>query len=704
MKIERIEFKNFKCYPKLIIPENPEESLPEGLFLIQGITPEKSNSFGKTSLVEGIIFGLFGPGSLNYKVNDLITFKENKCEIKIIFKLDGKEYMIHRILTRNTKSGKHDFKIYIKVDGNWKPDKTIKIENLLEIEKTQAKETVFVEQGQIESLAISSSASLRNLIIKLFRLDIIEEAIDALSAMERKINSRMNEITRNLESPEQIQNNIDKKTAKIENNSKEKDDINGEITDLENELSKLPDFTFLKKLAALKETRKEIESKLEAYKNELKNKCKDLNIDAEIGESEFLKEIEKKTNQIEQLEEKLNKIKNELRKINDEISRKKAIIGTIERNKRKMTGEITFTEGQEKTKCPTCTREISYEEAKKIIDSFDKEIKKIKNEIEKLIPKKKKLEDDEISQTSELRKLRGNIKDLETIQGYIKKREELEKNLEVNNNVLKNLLKNFDVTSEQDLLSKFDAESIEELRDRINILNKDIKSKKELIQRIESEIKELKKEIDELKIRKEEMVKLIEERDDLQKRKNHISKNKELIKGFITEYMVEKRLIHNIQYATERFLRHFTGGQYQNLSLQSVKIRGGSGIKISVYDDFSKQYKDVDFLSGGDKVALGFALRIGISDLMRKIRPTKDAPKKNPKISFMILDEPLAALDKSRRMQVLTTLESQKDFNQIFLITHTAIPDDINPNLIQISKNFENGLSTAIFKEKNTNI
>jgi len=60
----------------------------------------------------------------------------------------------------------------------------------------------------------------------------------------------------------------------------------------------------------------------------------------------------------------------------------------------------------------------------------------------------------------------------------------------------------------------------------------------------------------------------------------------------------------------------------------------------------------------------------------------------------------LAALDKTRRMQVLTTLESQQDFNQIFLITHTDIPESVNPHLIKISKNFENGLSSVMFIPK----
>ena len=53
MKIKRVELKNFKCFPDVVLPKKEDTDLPDGLFLIQGSTPQKSNSFGKTSLVQG---------------------------------------------------------------------------------------------------------------------------------------------------------------------------------------------------------------------------------------------------------------------------------------------------------------------------------------------------------------------------------------------------------------------------------------------------------------------------------------------------------------------------------------------------------------------------------------------------------------------------------------------------------------------------
>ncbi|MFZ0510088.1 MAG: AAA family ATPase [Candidatus Nitrosopolaris sp.] len=63
MKIVKVEIENFKPYTKVLLPDNnnnQEPHLPEGLFLIQG-----NNSMGKTSLIQGMLWGLLGDGLMN---------------------------------------------------------------------------------------------------------------------------------------------------------------------------------------------------------------------------------------------------------------------------------------------------------------------------------------------------------------------------------------------------------------------------------------------------------------------------------------------------------------------------------------------------------------------------------------------------------------------------------------------------------------
>ena len=55
MNITKLVFKNFMGYKQLELPR-ANEDLPEGLILISG-----QNSYGKSTILEGILFTFFGP-------------------------------------------------------------------------------------------------------------------------------------------------------------------------------------------------------------------------------------------------------------------------------------------------------------------------------------------------------------------------------------------------------------------------------------------------------------------------------------------------------------------------------------------------------------------------------------------------------------------------------------------------------------------
>lgn len=701
MKIKRVEFKNFKCFPDLILPERETENFSEGLFLIQGTTPERSNSFGKTSFVEGILFGLFGPKSTILSINNLITFGQDKGEIKIIFELDGVDYMIQRLLNRTSSSGSQKLRNYIRVNNTWKADNTIKIEELLEIKREQALQTSFVKQGEIESLASASPAKLRDLIIDLFRLNIVDYASDYLKNINKDAINRIKSINRNYIAPSEIDKDINRKDQQLTGNNIEIKNNSKKIDTLKTQLINFPDKEKLTELKDIKQKIEQFLGKIEVFLEQLANKLKTLSSDDSIQESNIDHFIKIKENEITKLESNKDTLSEALKKVLSEINKKEGIISQIEKNKGKINKNFDFKGGKRIAKCPTCTREISYQDAQEILNHYDNEINALKNDVNKLKPDLEELENNKQDIENKLDELNSIFRNLQDIKEIYTKKKKFEIEIENKRLINSNLLRKFDVSTEKEFLEKFNVKNLDQLREKIIKIDSEINSLVNVNKRIESENNYLKNEIQELKLKKKNMIKLRDEREQLEMKIKHVDKNKELVKGFITEYMVEKRLIHNIQYETKRFLKYFSGGQYSNLDLKSVDK--GRGIKIAIFDDFSKTMKDIDFLSGGDKVALGFALRMGISELMTKIRPTKNSPKKNPKIDFMILDEPLAALDKDRRKQVLTTLESQKDFNQIFLITHTDIPEEIKPNFIKIKKNFENGLSSAVYIDKEKN-
>ena len=150
---------------------------------------------------------------------------------------------------------------------------------------------------------------------------------------------------------------------------------------------------------------------------------------------------------------------------------------------------------------------------------------------------------------------------------------------------------------------------------------------------------------------------------------------------------------------TNKYIKNFTSGQYSDLLLDLAGTKK-TGLSLKIKDNFNGVHESVEVLSGGDKTALGMALRLAISELMSKIRPTKESPKKSPKIDFLLLDEPLAALDETRRERILEHLIKSKTFSQIFLITHTSIPASINTHKIVVSKDHTTGISTAVFQRE----
>ena len=153
--------------------------------------------------------------------------------------------------------------------------------------------------------------------------------------------------------------------------------------------------------------------------------------------------------------------------------------------------------------------------------------------------------------------------------------------------------------------------------------------------------------------------------------------------------------------AVDRYIKDFTSGQYGELMLDLTGTKK-TGLSLKIKDYFNGEYEPIEVLSGGDRTALGMALRLAISELMSIIRPTKESPKKNPKINFLLLDEPLAALDETRRERILKHLIKSKSFSQIFLITHTTIPQDISTSKIMVEKDLSTGISRAKYEKPST--
>ncbi|MHA1293374.1 MAG: ATP-binding protein [Promethearchaeota archaeon] len=691
MKITRLNFKNFMGYKHLNLPGNNED-FPNGLILISG-----KNSYGKSTILQGILLAFFGPKIFKGRnAASFITYGESKAELYIYFILNNKKYYLYRKWGR---TGSASSKLF-KMDklNMYREIKRFDIEKFFEISKNQALSTVFVRQGEVEELANKKGAELREIIINLFRLNIID---DALTFLDKESKSRKIEKS-NLEKKrvpiERIEADIQRN--EIQNEEFKKIILNNQkqIDQYKIKLKELPAKDLIKQLEKLQLNKTIAEETFLSKKKDFDRKIEDLNID--LKDLELIDKIKSK---IQILSDSLNekkKKKKELEKKKEATSRglgkTRGRIEDIEKKLKKIKDSINFTQeknGNQIAICPTCQSELTREHYESIVQNFEKELEinyqKV-NKINQLISDCKKEINNYQTLIENLNREIVNIQnlkdDIENIQKYQNELKEAQKSLDKFIEMHESQLKKINLTEIEETL-----EIINQITAELHSLEEANLQKKEMINVNQKRIVELKEEIKKMK-ELEEKIKNLE--IDL----THIDKSKEFVRRFVTEYMVVKRLIKNIALNTDKYIKDFTSGQYGDLIIDLSGTRK-TGLALKIKDNFNGQYEPIEILSGGDRTALGIALRLAISELMGIIRPTKDSPKKNPKIDFLLLDEPLAALDEVRRKRILMHLTKSKIFSQIFLITHTAIPPEIQTHKIIINKDHSTGISEARFEK-----
>jgi len=695
VQITKLMFKNFMGYKQLSLPKSNDD-LPEGLILISG-----QNSYGKSTILEGVLFAFFGPKIFRARnAASFITYGESKAEVTIFFTLDNKKYNIYRKWGR---TGSTSTKLFEWVKTSYREIKNFNIENFFEISTEQALSTVFVRQGEVEELANKKGADLRDMIIDLFRLNIIDDALSHLDKESKTAKYDKEKLEKKRVPIERIEKDIS--LISLESSELEKDIVEDRKKKEEHarKISLFPSDGLITDVEVLYNQQKIIEEKFLSYKNDFQAKIKNTNLS--LKDFEPIANITEKINLL--AKEKSNNISQK-----ELVDKKRAATfkglgktrGRIEDTKskiKKMEDSLNFTskkDGVNIALCPTCQNELTEEHYDKMIVKFNKEIKINQDKIKSISKIVENLDTEINSHQYKLDTIKkrmiitqGLKEDYENYQKYELGLNKANKRL--NSFLVKNKSKFIDPNAEK---VKFLSIEKKTLSTELLAIEKEFNEKQKKFEINKGKVVDLKEEIKRMK----ELEKSIGE---IEIEIDHINKAKEFVRRFVTEYMVVKRLVKNIALTTNKYIKDFTSGQYSDLLLDLTGTRK-TGLSLKIKDNFNGVHESIEVISGGDKTALGMALRLAISELMSKIRPIKESPKKNPKIDILLLDEPLAALDATRRERILKHLIKSKTFSQIFLITHTEIPSDINTHKIFVSKDHTTGISTAKFKRENSTI
>jgi len=676
-------------YKQLNLPKN-DEDLPRGLILISG-----RNSYGKSTILEGILFAFFGPKIFKRRnAESFITYGvQEKAEIYVYFILDNLKYYIYRKWGRKGSVATKLFE-YNTTKKIYREIKSFDVESFFEISSEQAMNTVFVRQGEVEELANKRGAEMREMIIDLFRLNIIDDALSFLDNTSKGKKQEKEKLEKIRVPIERIKKDITR--FEEENIQFQKLIVEKEKKRVmyEQEINNFPSEKLISDLEKLYNQNKNVQDKFSSYNNDFKNKIK--NTALNLGDFESQDKI---VENIKALNENKNKFQSEL----DELVMKKETtfkglgktkgrIEDITKIINKMKNSLKFTikkDGKDFAQCPTCQKELTKEHYNEMRITFQSEIKVNQNKVETI--------------SKIIAKCNKDIKPLQ------KSLEETSKNLAIHQNLMTDF-KNFKKYEEElkqikrslnEFLaqhqSKFEDSSLEGIKNLTVKKGKLSTELRAIVNELNEKNKKLKANMNRLEILNNEIQKMKDLETQIGEFEvdiDHINKAKEFVRRFVTEYMVVKRLVKNIAITTNKYIKDFTSGQYSDLIIDLSGTKK-TGLSLRIRDNYNRVHEPIEVLSGGDRTALGIALRLAISELMSTIRPTKESPKKNPKIDFLLLDEPLAALDETRRERILKRLIKSKSFPQIFLITHTTIPQDISTHKIVVEKDISTGISHA---------
>ncbi|MFX0145102.1 MAG: AAA family ATPase, partial [Candidatus Hodarchaeota archaeon] len=276
MQITKLTFNNFMGYKKLNLPKKNDE-FPEGLILISG-----KNSYGKSTILEGILFAFFGPKIFRGRnAASFITYGvQEKAEIYVYFTLDKKKYYIFRKWGR---TGSITTKLFEWNTNKmlYREVKTFNVEDFFEISSEQATSTVFVRQGEVEDIANKKGAELREMIIDLFRLNIIDDALSFLDTDFKAQKHEKEKLEKSRVPIERIEKDIERINEQNDQLKKEIIEKQKKSDELSNKISRFPSNELISKLEKLYNQKESTEDKFQSYFNDFKLKITktDLNLE-----------------------------------------------------------------------------------------------------------------------------------------------------------------------------------------------------------------------------------------------------------------------------------------------------------------------------------------------------------------------------------------------------------------------------------------
>ncbi|RAP43675.1 AAA family ATPase [uncultured Methanosphaera sp.] len=410
------------------------------------------------------------------------------------------------------------------------------------------------------------------------------------------------------------------------------------------------------RIEELEEANKNQEKKLLELK-EYEKQLDKINIPLLKDQYENFKKIDKEIKELKTQIPFIEKIKNELTIKNKELEETKSQLNSLKENYEKHQFALNLV-----NKLPSLDEETKKQEEtniqyKDLINKSRQIMTKV-HAGDDLNRRIKYLE----KQENICNQLRGKVQDKDN---KIKQKEEITKQINNENYTLNNIKQELSYLS-------FSQEKYDLINNKYRSCDENIK---EYTQIIIQESTSLTKDQEQEKKYSEEL----EELDKIKKEQEYITDYIKLLNEIRDTYSKD---------GVQRDLRSAVRPQIEKNTMDIFAEFGFNYSEINLDEDYNMTVKtkneilDLNMLSGGEKIVMALALRLGIAKVISQ-----------NKTELLILDEPTIHLDAERRRDLIEIIRSINIVPQMLVVTHDDEMEALSNNIIKISK--INGISNC---------
>jgi len=619
MNFKEISLRNFFSYGD--VPEKLDLSQP-GLYLVLG-----KNGQGKSSILDGICFALFGKVTKNVNLPNIVNEKIGKnCCTSLSFEINGTNYFIDRYRKHdkyhdNVKVYIHNKKEENLISKSNKTDTQELINGLINFTYKSFVSAVMMSQESVSSFLEADPNKKKEIIENILQLEIMTKYHWIAQQKRKKLKQEIEILDVEYKTLESNMGSIKQSMIDYVDSCKNlKKEAKDKIIKLEEKLDKINEVDIEKEkenILNIKRLEQELETKQIDYRralddiNPLKNELDSY----ETATLEFNGFIKTNNNR----KKNLNKSKKNLKKSREELKK-----------------DIEETE-HNPDKCPVCNNNINEDKLHKWLDDKKQELNDVQERIEEIDENLIEIDEKDEEYNNKKKELKKQIKDVE--KRIVEKEEYVEK--------LEEEYKKIDIPESMD---EDELNKLHESKVKIDIQLKELRTKIFVDENYLHALKKQGSDISKnMKSKKDEKVSKKKDFIITEWWESSLSSKKKSMKSWCINNVVGY-FNARIKYYMDRF---FDG---------AVQIQMDTELNESIVRN--KQERTFGMFSGGEKRRLNLAILFALYSLVKA--------NISSKINIMFLDEILSnQLDDKGISTVLELLEEMKDNKEtVFIIEH----------------------------------